>query len=205
MNFLVLQEGKLVLNLVMDEIDQEAAGRFINELISLGVLLPSTGPLRANCPLFCVDKPNQPGQKRCIANMKWGGQNECIVYLSQKETILPWLYPGGYSAVTNALKQFQNFKTKPSECLYLGCIHHATGAKLVWTGLPMGAANSPAILCRITNSALLCIIREREPVFQTRIDANTWRDAMAGEDSSMCTIISLGHSSVTFFEEYVAL
>jgi hypothetical protein len=185
MNFLISQEGELVLNSVMDDVEQEAAGRSIDELISLGVLLLATGPLRANCPLFCVDKPNQPGQKRCIADMKRGGQNACIgkdpVYLSQKETILPRLYPGGYSAVADASKQFHNFKTKPSERLYLGCIHPITGAELVWAGLPMGAANSPAISCRITNSALR-MIREREPVFQGHIDTNTWRDAMAGND-----------------------
>jgi hypothetical protein len=54
----------------MDEVEQEAAGRFIDELISLGVLLPATGPLRANCPLFCGDKPNRQGQKQCIMDMK---------------------------------------------------------------------------------------------------------------------------------------
>jgi hypothetical protein len=41
----------------------------------------------------------------------------------------------------------------------------------------MGAANSPAISCRITNSALH-MIREGEPVFQGCIDT-TWRDVMA--------------------------
>jgi hypothetical protein len=185
MNFLITPEGELVLNSVMDEIEQEAAGRFIDELIALGILLPAQGPLLANCPLFCVDKANQPGQKRCIADMKRGGQNACIgkdpVYLSQKETILPRLYPGGYSAVADASKQFHNFKTKPSERQYLGCIHPVTGEQYVWAGLPMGAANSPAISCRITNSALR-MIREREPVFQGTIDTNTWKDAMAGDD-----------------------
>ena len=116
--------------------------------------------------------------------MKRGGQNACIgkdpVYLSQKETILPQLYPGGYSAVADASKQFHNFKTKESERIYLGCIHPITGDELVWAGLPMGAANSPAILCRITNSALR-MIRVREPVFQGKIDTSTWRDAMAGK------------------------
>jgi hypothetical protein len=45
----------------------------------------------------------------------------------------------------------------------------------------MGAANSPAISCRITNSALR-MIRNREPVFQGEIGTNTWKDAMEGKE-----------------------
>jgi hypothetical protein len=97
-HFLVTPEGELVLNSAMDDMEQEAAGRFIDELILLGVLLPAEGCLRANCPLFCVDKANQPGQKRCIADMKRDGQNACIgkdpVYHFPKRNhstpILPW-------------------------------------------------------------------------------------------------------------------
>ena len=117
--------------------------------------------------------------------MKHGDQNACIgkdpVYLSEKETILPRLYPGGYSAVADASNQFHNFKTKPSERQYLGCLHLVTGTEYVWAGLPMGAANSPAISCRITNGALR-MIREREPVFQGTVGTNTSKDVMTGKE-----------------------
>jgi hypothetical protein len=68
----------LKLNMTMDDNSWVAAGLFVDELKSLGVLVPATEELRANCPLFCVDKPFQPGQKRCIADMKYGGQNWCM-------------------------------------------------------------------------------------------------------------------------------
>jgi hypothetical protein len=75
MNFLTTPQGELKLNAAMDEVSIVAAGKFVDELKLLGVLLPATDGLRANCPLFCVDKPGQPGKKRCIADMKTGGQN----------------------------------------------------------------------------------------------------------------------------------
>jgi hypothetical protein len=65
MNFLIEPNGELVLNAKMDEIE-------------LGVLQPAVGKLLANCPLFCVDKAGQPGEKQCIAVMKAGGKNACI-------------------------------------------------------------------------------------------------------------------------------
>jgi hypothetical protein len=61
MNFLIKPTGKLVLNTEMDEAELEAAGRFVDQLMPLGVLQPAGGELLANCPLFCVDKPGQPG------------------------------------------------------------------------------------------------------------------------------------------------
>jgi hypothetical protein len=63
MNFLIKPSGELKLNAVMDDESKVAAGIFVDELKRLGVLIPATEELKANCPLFCVDKPHQPGNK----------------------------------------------------------------------------------------------------------------------------------------------
>jgi hypothetical protein len=181
MNFLIEPTGELVLNATMDELELEAAGKFVDQLMALGVLQAAEGELLANCPLFCVDKPFQPGEKRCIADMKSGGQNACIgkdpVYLTQKRSILAMMYANGWSAVADASKQFHNFATRPEERKYLGCIHPITGQQLVYCGLPMGSASSPAISCRITNGGMRTI-RDTEPVFQGKLQINTWATSM---------------------------
>ena len=181
MNFLIKPTGELKPNNFMEEEDKAIAGKFIDELKGLGALRKAEGELLANCPLFTLDKSWSKEEKRVIADMKGGGQNSCIgkdpVYLVQKLTILPQLYPGGYSAVADASKQFHNFPTRPEERKYLGCIHPITGEKLVWVGLPMGSANSPAIACRLTYSVLRQI-REREPIFQGMAKQNTWMKKM---------------------------
>jgi hypothetical protein len=145
-----------------------AAGKFIDELTSLGALRPATDELKANCPLFTVDKPD--GGKQCIADMKRGGQNACVgkdpVYLTSNETIFPLLYPGGASAVADSTKHFHNFRTRDDEqCYFLGCVHPITAAKPVWYGLPMGAGNSPAIACRINNGAV-CQMKENHSPYR---------------------------------------
>ena len=144
MNFLISPTGELQMNSEMDEAGKVIAGRFVDELVKLGVLLPADGELRANCPLFCVDKASQPGEKRCIADCKKGGQNACMgqdpTYLVRNDEILPQLYEGGWSAIADASKQFHNFPTKPDERRYLGCIHPVTGVELVYAGLPMGTS-----------------------------------------------------------------
>ena len=182
MNFLIEPTGELVPNSFMEDEDKEVAGKFVDELKSLGVLKKAKGELLANCPLFCVDKLLG---KRVIADMKGGGQNECIgkdpVYLVQKLTILPQLYSGGYSAIADASKQFHNFPTVPEERKYLGCIHPITGERLVWAGLPMGSSNSPAIACRLTNSVLRQI-REREEIFRGKPVLNTWDTKLTSND-----------------------
>jgi hypothetical protein len=181
MHFLIKPTGEIVMNTAMDEEEFIAAGKFVDQLVALKVLQPAEGELRANCPLFCVDKPGQPGEKRCIADMKAGGQNACIgkdpVHLTQKRSILAQMYANGWSAVADASKQFHNFATKPGECRYLGCIHSVSGAQLVYCGLTMGSASSPAISCRITNGGMRTI-RATEPVFQGDIEINTWATAM---------------------------
>ena len=65
-----------------------AAGDFVDELISLGVLQspPQDRATLLNAPLFVIPKAGQPGEWRCIADMLRGGQNMCIV---NDPTILP--------------------------------------------------------------------------------------------------------------------
>ena len=182
MNFLIKPTGEMVPNSEMEEPDRKVAALYVDELKSLGVLQPAKGELLANCPLFCVDKPD--GSKRCIADCKRGGQNACIgkepVYLVQKNTILPQLYAGGYSAVADCSKQFHNFPTRQDEQCYLGCIHPITQEQLVWVGLPMGSSNSPSIACKITNSVLRQI-KELDIQFSGKPINNTWQCAMDGK------------------------
>jgi hypothetical protein len=195
MNFLILPGGELQMNSKMDEATKAVAGRFVDELVKLGVLLPAIGKLRANCPLFCVDKASQPGEKRCIADAKKGGQNDCMgqdpTFLVRNDEILPQLYEGGWSAIADASKQFHNFPTRPDERRYLGCIHPITGEELVYAGLPMGTANSPAIACRINNGALRQL-RKESSRFHGVVRENTWRTKLAGEPYDS----RLGHGRV---------
>lgn len=200
MNFLILPGGELQMNTKMDEAEKATAGRFVDELVKLGVLLPAIGKLRANCPLFCVDKPSQPGEKRCIADCKKGGQNACMgqdpTFLVRNDEILPLLYEGGWSAIADASKQFHNFPTRPDERRYLGCIHPITEAELVYAGLPMGTSNSPAIACRINNGALRQL-RSESPRFHGVVRENTWRTKLAGEPYDP----HLGHGRVLMSPE----
>jgi hypothetical protein len=168
----------------------------VDELKSLGILAKAEGPLKANCALFCVEKgPKQPDEKRCIADMKKGGQNDCIgkdpTFLVRSEDILPHLYPGGWTAIADASKYFHNFKTHPDERLYLGCIHPVTGEELVYVGLPMGSASSPSIACRMGNSVMR-LLKSESPAFQGKARENTWRKSMSGRGYDK----RLGHGRV---------
>jgi hypothetical protein len=185
MNFLVTPEGELQLNSKMDDSERKIAGKFVDELESLGILAEAQGELKANCALFCVDKgPKQPDEKRCIADMKKGGQNACIgkdpTFLVRSEDILSHLYPGGWTAIADASKYFHNYKTHPDEHLLLGCIHPVSGKHLVYLGLPMGSASSPSIACRMGNSAIRQLKTE-SPTFQGQPIENTWRKSLSGE------------------------
>jgi hypothetical protein len=60
MNFLIAPDGHLEPNLPMTEEEQVVATKFVNELIRLQVLVPAKN-LQGNCPLFCVEKPHEPG------------------------------------------------------------------------------------------------------------------------------------------------
>jgi hypothetical protein len=183
LGFLLHPSGQVVENGPMTDEDRKVAGRFVDELTSLGVLQPATVPLEGNCPLFCVDKAYDSTQKRCIANCKEGGQNACMgkdpVYLVGKEVMLGQLYTGGYTAIADASKQFHNFPVHPEERHLLGCIHPVTAAELVYAGLPMGTTNSPPIACRINNGAMRQL-RDQDELFQGSIRVNTWANCMGG-------------------------
>jgi hypothetical protein len=113
----------------MTEEQMEIAAEFIDELQLIGVFEPILEgyDMKANCPLFAVAKPGQPGQWRIIADMKNGGQNAHVrkdpVHLPQAKGILEKLYTGGRLAIVDASKFFHNFPTLPQDRPYLRCIH----------------------------------------------------------------------------------
>jgi hypothetical protein len=80
MNFLTEPTDGIVKNAPMTEDQIEIATDFIDELEAIGVFepIPEGSAMKANCPLFAVPKPGQPGQWRIIADMKNGGQNAHI-------------------------------------------------------------------------------------------------------------------------------
>jgi hypothetical protein len=201
MNFLITPGGELQLNSEMDAEERIAAGKFVDELRNLGILAKAEGRLKANCALFCVAKgPKQPGEKRCIADMKKGGQNSCIgkdpTFLVRSDDILPHLYPGGWTAIADASKYFHNYKTHPEERLYLGCIHPITNEELVYVGLPMGSASSPSIACRMGNS-IMRLLKSESSTFQGTPIENTWRNSMDGKGYDK----RLGHGRVYMGED----
>jgi hypothetical protein len=186
MNFLSEPTKGVTPNAPMTEEQEEIATEFIDELWAIGVfeLIPDGQEMKSNAPLFTVPKPGQPGQWRCIADMKSGGQNYHIgkdpVHLPKATRILEQLYTGGWSAVVDASKFFHNFPTHPKDRPYLGCIHPRTGQRLWYLGLPMGSSNSPALACRY-GLGMLRLLAEREPVFQGDIQENGWRSRLAGD------------------------
>jgi len=75
MRFLIDPGKELVPHPPMTAEQTEIAVAFLTELMELGVLRKATQPLRRVCPLFVVPKLGQPGQWRCITDMKRAGQN----------------------------------------------------------------------------------------------------------------------------------
>jgi hypothetical protein len=185
MNFLTEPDEGIVQNAPMTEEQMEIAAEFIDELQSIGVFepIPEGYDMKANCPLFAVAKPGQPGQWRIIADMKNGGQNAHVgkdpVHLPRAKGILEKLYTGGWSAIVDASKFFHNFPTLPQDRPYLGCIHPRSGQRLWYLGLPMGSSQSPALGCRY-GLAMLRLLLEQEEVFQGTIHENGWRTKLAG-------------------------
>ena len=144
----------------MSEAGLVAAGAFVDELLSLGAIRSTEDGMKmlANAPLFVVEKPVQPGQWRVIANMKEGGQNDCMgsdpVFLPRADHILEEMYTGRYSAVVDMSKYFYNIPTHPDDHPFLGLVHPITGALYTYFGLPMGSRSSPAFASRVGNSFL---------------------------------------------------
>jgi hypothetical protein len=185
MNFLTEPTDGIVENAPMTDEQIELATAFIDELESIGVFeaIPEGAEMKANCPLFAVPKPGQPGQWRIIADMKNGGQNAHIgkdpVHLPRAQGVLEKLYSGGWSAIVDASKFFHNFPTHPQDQPYLGCIHPKTGKHLWYLGLPMGSSQSPALGCRY-GLAMLRLLLDRDPAFQGTEVKNCWRTKLAG-------------------------
>jgi hypothetical protein len=179
MNFLEDPPEGIHENSQMDEQGLKAAAQFVDELLSLGAVATEEEGYRvlATAPLFLVDKPGQPGQYRVIADMLRGGQNACIgndpVVLTGSSHILDRLYRGGYSAVADMAKMFYQFKTAPRDRPYLGLKHPVTGDLLYYTGLPMGAGNSPALAARY-GIAFLRKLREQYDIFKGKGRANCY-------------------------------
>ena len=169
MNFMEAPPPILVANANMSHEELATAVAFIDELISLGVLDPAIRPLLNTCPLFIVEKPGQPGQYRCIADMKRGLQNDvCVsdpVHLTCPDDILPRLYPGGFSAVVDASKFFHMFPTREDERQYMGMIHPLTELHYWYSRLPMGSRNSPGASGRF-GAALLRVLQASSVDFQ---------------------------------------
>ena len=179
MNFLEPPQPGLTPNSEMTDEQLVAAGEFVDELISLGVLQtpPQDRATLLNAPLFVIPKAGQPGEWRCIADMLRGGQNMCIgndpTILPRANDILQGLYKGGYSAVVDMSKYFYQFRTRESERKWLGTIHPITGVMYEYHGLPMGSGNSPAIACRI-GQGFLRMLRERHAGFKGTGSANCY-------------------------------
>ena len=185
MNFLSAPTGDIAPNQEMEPEARAISIEFVDELKRIGTLrpLPPGVTLRANAPLFCVEKAAQLDQWRCIADMKRGGQNAHIggdpVHLSGVDDILPHLCAGGWSAVADLSKFFYNFPTHPQDRPFLGCIHPGTGEILCYFGLPMGSGSSPGLAGRYGNS-ILRQLREREEIFQGTLTDNGWRFHIQG-------------------------
>ena len=185
MNFLEAPIPGLVQNAPMNPEELRTAIKFVDELIALGVLEeePTPGNVVNNCPLFLVPKPGQPGQYRCIADMKKGGQNRVCaadpVQMTMPGDILPRLYRGGYSATLDIAKFFHMFPTVDSERPYMGCIHPGTGKMYRYKTLPMGSGNSPGASSRF-GATFRRLVEETLPAFQGRPRQNDYASGFAG-------------------------
>ena len=185
MNFLEPPEAGIRPNGEMDEEARVVAGEFADELMDLGVLQAPEAefPVLSNAPLFAIPKAGQPGEYRIICNMKEGGQNEVVsgdpVYLNRPAHILSQLYSGGYTAIVDASKFFYQFPTTREDRPYLGTLHPTTEELLVYFGLPMGGANSPALAGRY-GLAFLRLLREQHEVYKGAMKANCWWEGFRG-------------------------
>ena len=132
-NFLISPPESLIPNAAIDESGLAAAAAFVDELLDLGVIWSIEEGMKivANARLFVVPKDGQPGEWRIIADMKKGGQNECIgadpVFLPRSAHILEEMYKGGHSAVVDMSKYFYNIPTHQDDHPYIGLMHPITG------------------------------------------------------------------------------
>jgi hypothetical protein len=117
MNFMKTPEPGLEENAKMTESQIKIVVYFVSELISLGilVLIPICVLLLNSCPPFMVPKPGQPGQWRCITDIKKGRQNQACdadpVHMACPEDVLHQMHPGSFSSVIAASKYLHTFLT----------------------------------------------------------------------------------------------
>ena len=194
MNFLRVPVEGLWPNSEMDDAQKDVAAEFVDELIELKVLDKIDETLaKSTCPLFCVPKAGQPGQYRCIADMKAGRQNEAIgadpTIFPKSYTIIQQLYTGGFSAVVDCSKFFHQFSTLITERKWLCMRHPKTGILYWYTGLPMGSGSSPGLAGRYGNAFIRKLTTEC-PAFMETDGAivNTWGEQFASEQDMNETI-----------------
>ena len=189
MNFLKTPSPYVPETKVLDDSQVSTINQFMAELISLGTLIPRPRlSVHTIAPMFCLPKHGQPGEWRIIADFRVGGQNECMakdpVYLQRLQHILPLLYVNGYSAIIDASKFFYQFSSCPEEYTYMGAMHPVTRDTYVYTGLPMGLANSPALAGRMGNAFIWSLKQANAHLFQGEITINTWSTPSKCRDSS---------------------
>jgi hypothetical protein len=183
MNFMGEPPPGLVENSPMTGEQLATAVEFVDELIALGVLQTPTEVLRNNFPLFLVEKAI-PGEWRCIADGKTGGQNEVCtsdpVHLGGPQDILPFLYTGGASAVIDILKFFHMFPTVLGERKFMGLIHPRTGVHYWYATCPMGTGNSPGASRRFGNAFIRMLV-EGCPLLHGTPHRNDFLSRLAGK------------------------
>ena len=209
MNFMLKPQPCKVANGEMTPKQLETAEKFVDKLISLRVLVSQQEEnILNNFPLFLVPKPRQPGEWRCIADGRRGGQNDvCLsdpLHLLQPQDILPRLYPGGYSALVDASKYFHMFKTRKDEWKYLGVQHPRTGKWYTYSTLPMGTRQSPAAACKFGNGFLRTVMNTH-PAFQGHPCQNDFASDLQGtpfdplKGNGRVLMGADGHPSVLLF------
>ena len=170
MNLMTKPLPGIVPNQDLEGKELEVATEFVNELISLKVLIPP--PLHCvvvnTFPLFLLEKSGQPGQFRTIADGKKGGQNDACVadpcHMTSPDHILPYLCKNGVSSTLDLSKYFHMFLTDPAEHKYMGLIHPKTRDQYVYRTLPMGTRNSPGASGKF-GAAFIRIVIETSDLF----------------------------------------
>jgi hypothetical protein len=161
------------------------AASFLDELIDLGVLVEESVAerIKATIPLFLVEKPGDLKEWRVIADCKAGGQNAYVakdpVHLYAPQDVLPQLYTGGWSAVSDASKYFHLYPTTASDRPFLVVLHPLTQKYYVWHGLPMGAGNSPAA-AGAGGNGFIRLLYEKCDAFQGEPCDNTFVSVLLG-------------------------
>jgi hypothetical protein len=194
MNIMTEPPPELVEKTKMTEAEHKIACDFVDELGRLGVVGPSTEQILNNCPIFTVPKPGQPDQYRCIADGKCRNINDACavdpVQMSCPDDTLPFLYPGGFSAVVDDSKYFHMFKTREDEYQYLGIIHSGTGEVLCYYRLPGGTRNIPGASGRF-GAAFLREIARTSPDFKGTVVINDIGRVLISEDGQPAILIRI--------------